>query len=820
MSADPPKKGADPADSLAKGFSVLGETALKQGAKMIPGVAPIITYQNVQAARPGETNFATEAPAPQAEVVLPAYEGQLGPAQKTSPNFSQSDDLGDDPVNKAAGVGSRSRIKGVIEPGNTAQEAVDMAAAQARIRQSEKMIGFAYGQAGKVSQQWHRNMADLFATDSDEVYRMIREEFPKFKEAQRKLQDDLEDIRSLRVNPYQYLQTAGRGGRAGAVLATMVGQMASGASGINHARIALKNAIDRDIETQASNIELQFKGVEAASGNIQDQLGLLQEEILFRDKAQAYAWEAASAVIKSALQGAANEATYLGLQVLDDYATIQAAAAAAALRAKQSSLYLEEPARNLAQIQKGLSLGAQGLQALQTAFKTGQQSGQVQAPPDRPDLKYSDPALQAQSTQARQDVAPLAAQPQQAAPAPAAEQPKAKPASRRGKGGGGFKADMSFTPEEAEFQSDMVFSEDEAGIEPIVQAPNNSPEEAEATAQAVVQEYQERYFNQPAKSTNASKQLTSAGSDFVAKMRAKNVPVFTGPGSDFETVGQMVYNAVHNPSTFFSADGNRAQTLNDAKNVMVAFRNEAPKTEKNKYIGKFPENFEANTTFEGFSNTETSRIFGTMKLRADPAIRDTAGVIRKDVRESIQKADRSIIQLRRAAELVKLTDQGSFLGFRYDPEEDSWEFTKTDESQVAALSELEEILKSQAIQWIKTHDPSGRLSDQDVKLAESVMNKMANSRGDQLISILERAFTGGSPSSIQKGMSAYFKSLAIQAEINLHTEIGAYTVKSPEAWARSRELANETRAFLLKRFAEQGLDPPASFDEAVAAPGQ
>ena len=61
----------------------------------------------------------------------------------------------------------------------------------------------------------------------------------------------------------------------------MVSQMAAGAGGVNTARKALKNAIDRDIQAQMNNIELQFKGVEAAHNNINDQVNLMEAELLF-----------------------------------------------------------------------------------------------------------------------------------------------------------------------------------------------------------------------------------------------------------------------------------------------------------------------------------------------------------------------------------------------------------------------------------------------------------------------------------------------------------------------------------------------------------
>ena len=440
------------------------------GAKKLGGPMAPVVYDAVKSYVQG-TPF-IEPPAPQEEVAQPNTLGQDRPPAGSSPMGNEVP-LPNIPKQATGPSRSKSRLMGERTPGQTQQEKEQGQYDDARVQQYHAMVGMAHLNAGKAVQSVHQKFAHIAATDSAAVARLVTDEFPKFKEASKKLQEDLEDIRTLRVNPYQYLQAAGKGGRAGAVLATAVSQMAAGAGGVNNARKALKNAIDLDVESQAANIELQFAGVEASRANIASSIAILEQEILFRDKAQAYAWEAATSIINAANQGAANEATYLGTQMLGTFASIQAAAAAAALRAKQSTLYIEEPVRRAYDVLSANKLGDDGQALLEKAFNTGHASAAAGPVQEQQDLRFL--------AQDAPQMAPVAGG---TSAAPAETKALAPSVATRRTGGGGSTpkvstevgevkvGDAAMAPgdvaafEAQHAKADMVSTEEEAGITP------------------------------------------------------------------------------------------------------------------------------------------------------------------------------------------------------------------------------------------------------------------------------------------------------------------------------------------------------------------
>ena len=122
--------------------------------------------------------------------------------------------LPNDPKAKT-GKASGMRLVGRLVPDAPPEEAARRAVLEEKMLQKSIMEGYAHFKFGQVAQSTHENLAFLFANDADEAMRMVREEFPRFMESEKKFQKELDDIRTLRVNPYNYLQTAGKGGRAG-----------------------------------------------------------------------------------------------------------------------------------------------------------------------------------------------------------------------------------------------------------------------------------------------------------------------------------------------------------------------------------------------------------------------------------------------------------------------------------------------------------------------------------------------------------------------------------------------------------------------------
>jgi len=764
----------------------------------------------------------TTAPPPQLEEADTSRVG-TDPAIPGSGRSDLDEDqiLKDTPVTK--GGKGPMRLVGRRVPAAPLYDQIRQGQIEELLLRKTQMEGFAQLSADMVTQRTHENMAFIFENDREEAIRIVTEEFPKLRAAQKKIQQELEDIRTLRVNPYNYLQTAGKGGRAGAVLATMVSQMAAGASGINSARNALKNAIDRDIEGQINDIELQFKGVEAADKNISAQVKLFENELMFREKAQVYAWEAATAIINSAQWGAANESTYLGLQTLRQFAELMTIKAAAEERAKQSTLMYEFNVNTRADVIRRGMQAQQGQDVLDALYSEGVSEGQKQVLENgMPELRFIDENLQGQFGQAVDDVATL----QQGTEAPLPAQPasQARPQPRRPrrgaspKSGGGFKADMEFTEEEAGLQEstpEQLQTTLQTGEVPATQGPPSALERP-APKPLPTREQLKSEFQAAANQTGNKNTATMGSFHMSLESGDKNKPIH--PGSS-PKVWDMGHTMLNDPFTFFGSAGDRARSLPDAdflrewdqRHGFPEFGTFADK-EEHAYRTNYQELYERKkTSGKGYVNTITSSTFGDITL-VGSNVRKPNSTEHKVLKEKIVDTANYISKLNKASKLLEKTSTRGFLGHRYSKEKGEWVFTPLDVGQQQAQIELKETIDALAIDWIKTKDPSGRLSDQDFARALDAMGGISGRGGRGLADILETMARGGDTSQIRQAVIGFLKGLARDAELSMFHTIGGDTVQSVDAWRRNRERALDDRAFYLRRYKDQGLEPPDNFE--------
>jgi hypothetical protein len=282
------------------------------------------------------------------------------------------------------GPGANAFLVGQMEPQLGAEDQALKQFAEQQVQAAEAMQGYAFLKANYATQRELEAWAELAASNAVAVGEMVNKRFPEFHKRLKEFDDELDQIRTMQVNPYQYLQQAGVGGRAASVLATAVGQIAAGSGSISSARAALNNAISRDISAQQYNIELAYKGVAAARDNIVDQLDMLKEEVLFRDKALTTAWAAVEVIIQAARQGAQNEAAYIGLGVLQHYITLEKLAAKQAQMAKMATIVYKMPLFSHIDALRGTKKIAQFNSALQQAFGAGVQATQAAQAPVAP----------------------------------------------------------------------------------------------------------------------------------------------------------------------------------------------------------------------------------------------------------------------------------------------------------------------------------------------------------------------------------------------------------------------------------------------------
>lgn len=656
------------------------------------------------------------------------------------------------PQGKKDGTGYT--LVGTLEPGATPEEKQLQEEAQAQILEHKKYLFLVAAKQAKISQAELQGFGELAATNAVSVARIVDEELPKYTAKMRELYDELDAIKTLRVNPYQYLQQAGAGGRAGAVLATAVSQIAAGAGNANTARAALRTSIEADIDAQMQNIDLQYKSIEARRANVFDQVALMEEQILFRDKMLAYAWESVSAIIKSAQQGAASEAAYVGYNLLEHYANLEKIAANVAYRAKVATIHVRKPLMNAVHANRELQRVGRFQGELENVFKTGVQQGTAMA--------------QQQQGQRQQGTASV--------------QSRRLPSST---------ADAKIAPE---FKADMAFSLEEA--DPA--GPDAGPSVSDAGPRGRVGDFDKRFHEMTARwdvEEDTEGLGTSVYKDGSIGQRIANQ---VGDFIEVPRNPDAAAMVINNPFKYFSDQDNMVKHIRDA-NFVVQMMKEAggpPRSNEDaydmyKHIEDHPEVLEADVSYEEQSgtgknvlirrNTHDSEVFGKMRWAADSSIRfDKAA--QKDKLTTLQDEEKVIKQVYNLIDTLKKAPIGSILGvLKWNAEEKSWNVGAFDAESRGQLNLLNQRADDLGIGWYKTRDPAGRLSDQDLNFFREIIGVRGLGWKDRLVDTVNTIYRGGNPSVVKDGIIAALSAMAADAEKNVASMFSDDLILSGEA---------------------------------------
>ena len=145
-------------------------------------------------------------------------------------------------------------------------------------------------QAGLATEQAFTQLRDLELKDYGVYKKLITEEFPKYRAAVQELDNDIDAVRTQRINPDNYMQQLGRGSATASALNIGIAQLAAGAGNANGVLKRVQAATERDIAAQKDNIELAFKGINAKKQSIDDQIALMNSQLTFMDRARAVAY--------------------------------------------------------------------------------------------------------------------------------------------------------------------------------------------------------------------------------------------------------------------------------------------------------------------------------------------------------------------------------------------------------------------------------------------------------------------------------------------------------------------------------------------------
>jgi len=349
--------------------------------RLLPNSMDSVVPQAPDITRSG---FATEAPPTNTD----EYESSI---RGGTPGVSGGEKAGGHPVTgkflkkPPEQIGT---IKGRIDVPRPEDEAALYAQAERNVFEAEQRAAIAEGAAMGFSEQVLSDYANIAHMDALEGRRIHQEHFTKAKTRMDRLYKNVEDASAMKVNPYNWHESVGRGGRVAAAFSLLTGQMAAGAGNPNSALKMMEAAIERDIAAQEQNIKIKFDALKMQRGLAQDERQLYQEEINSLNETRAIAYSAITGRIAAAKQHAINEAHYAAIEVMEDHFNmkkldaIQAARQAIFVEVEQGTdaAKLRMQLRQVEQMRSQLIPGAplQGAPAGQAGAMQAQQNAAVE----------------------------------------------------------------------------------------------------------------------------------------------------------------------------------------------------------------------------------------------------------------------------------------------------------------------------------------------------------------------------------------------------------------------------------------------------------
>lgn len=344
------------------------------------GQQPVRTARGgMSGARTGRSTF------DEAEAVTPdEFEPQIGGGERGTRGGEES---GDSPISgmfKRPGVKKPDQIatvKGNIFTPRPADEAQLLAESTKRIFESDMRARIAQLDTMGYSEVQMAKYANVASANAIEGERLHREHFEPAKRKLDRLYQQVEDARSMQVNPFNWHEKIGRGGRVSAAFAVLTGQMAAGAGNPNSSLKLMEAAIERDISAQEQNIKNHFASLKLQSGIAQDQRALHEEEVASLNNLRAQAYAAIQAKIGVAQQHAVNATHAEALSVAHDHFNVQQLNA---MQAARQQIFIEMDAAVDASTAREMLAQVESMkQSMSIGTPLGPDPAQVAAPAQR-----------------------------------------------------------------------------------------------------------------------------------------------------------------------------------------------------------------------------------------------------------------------------------------------------------------------------------------------------------------------------------------------------------------------------------------------------
>jgi hypothetical protein len=644
-----------------------------------------------QATLAGHTGTATEAPPPEPfepEVPIGAATEEADRSQKTLGGKVVIPGPVEGPVTKPpiTAVGT------ITPPLPPALQRIQ-AQSEMRIEQGRRQQILADMVASGATQEQMQAWAEISQADTAHGEQLYVEHFQRAKQNVRQLRERVDQARSLAVNPYNWHESIGRGGRVAAAFATLTGGFAAGQLNPNTALKMMDAAIDRDIAAQEYNIKSTYENLKLTRDLNQDESRLFNEQLNALNELRAINYAAIVGRIQAAQQTALTEAHQISYQTAEDHYNLKLVSAFAAAQKEYLRLDVDGPIRNAAQLRALQSTMGQYEQMLAQPPQAGQPTSAQpvpsaptaagpSVPQGRKPVSRGGPATAASSRGgAARVVAPQGPQAAESLPGPSAEDEAQQ---------------MSVGPQT---QVQPAATVQRRVIQPREEV---SPEEQQLQSQVnrevVARNYAPTHvgkYGSYARTIAAGENRGFAGittwGEAIQDLAARR-PIRNG-GMMGTDDAEVVANLAPEPHPELYEGGEASAAYKFAKETWDRGR-------------RFPEMYERPGSISGERSTITA---GGKTYRVLASARDKASYDK--VRAEVTKAARATDSLMKMAELVRLK---GFSGIFTDEGLVIPGITTSDPPSLEIYNEV----VTQAMTYIKAHDPTARISDKDLEVGK------------------------------------------------------------------------------------------------------
>jgi hypothetical protein len=691
----------------------------------------------------GAIGTATEAPEPTA--TNPTVPAGASTEEANRGQITTSDEL------EVPGAPGRQKgmvtAKGTITPPLPDRLQRIKAHSSARIREAQKAQTLQDMAASGATQEQMQLWAQINDQDAEEGQRLYDDHFVRARDNIRGLQDKVDQARALKINPYNWHESIGRGGRVAAAFAALTGGFAAGKSNPNSALKMMDAAIERDISAQKVNIQNVYEGLKLQRGLNVDEARLFNEQMNAMNEIRAVNYAAILGRIQAAKQNAITESHYLAYQTAEDHYNLKLVEAFAAAQKEYLRLEVDGELRNSAH-----------LQALQTQMAQYQQ--QLGGAPAATSAPAAPSGRQLEAPRAGSAALGRGRPPRRVGGTPTGQEPEAQ-AQREGIPAGAVAQDE--TGQYLDASGNVVQPAQKAEPRAPFRRPEPvSPEEGQMRSSLIRDIVQSGQA--PA---HIGKFESFAQAAFAEKNLGTNTPGITKWGEAIADInaGRPIRNGgvtgtadarviasrapMPDPSQYRNAqhsDGRASTAYQVARDIVE--RGE-----------RFPEIYERPSSFNGERNTITA---GGKTYRVKAGARDAKTYER--VRENVVKKEALTSALYNMSDLVRRKGlQGIF----------------TDEGGInipglttgdPGADLIGQNVITQAMNYIKTHDPTARISDKDLEVGERAATPFMSSWG-KFLDLVQSLDGVPENNTLRQKVTRFLAKLGVEAARIAWTEI-------------------------------------------------